>query len=431
LSKVFEKTLGWQLSDYLKSSQILPNNQAGFRPGFGCSAALLNITDDVIGSIDRGELTALVLLDYSKAFDTINHTMLLAILQYIGLGACSVALLNSYLRDRTQSVKLCDTFSRLKVIVSGVPQGSVLGPILFTIYTSSLYDCIKHCKYHVYADDTQLYISFDPKNYQQALQYLNCDLNTLLETSNQHNLSINPTKSNVILFGQRSARIEIEQNFNVTLDNERLTICNSAKNLGVVIDSELRFKKHISYLMQRSFNALKMLYNHRKILNQKTKVMLCDSLVLSHFNYCDVVYNNCIDAVDKKRIQRVQNSCLRFIWGVRRRERVSHLVRRTGWLNMAERRGLHSLSFYHKIILLRTPPYLYNRIRFRTDVHNINIRRKDQLTVPQHKLEIFKRSFSYCIAKYYNLVPRELKSGGCNTFKNRVKSLIMQGDLVL
>jgi len=431
LSKIFEKLLASQLNQHLSESNILPECQSGFRAGYGCPGALLSINDDIISSIDRGNLVALVLLDYSKAFDTINHTLLTAILHHIGLGDGSVAFLASYLQGRTQSVGLHSNVSRSKPVLSGVPQGSILGPILFTIYTSSLYDCIKHCKYHIYADDTQIYIPFNATSLQFSLQNLNEDLKSLSILSNKHNLKLNPSKCNVIIFGNRLQRSELEKRFNAILDGKNLALCNSARNLGVIIDSELRFKKHISNLLQRAYCTLKMLYSHRNVLNHSTKVMLCDSLVLSHFNYCDVVYNNCIDAVDRKRIQRAQNSCLRFIWGVRRRERVSHLVRRTGWLSMAERRILHALSFYHNILSLKSPPYLYNRITFRTDVHNINIRRKDNLTIPNHRLEFYKKSFSYNIAKTYNSVPREVRSASLNTFKRHMKYMLISGTLVI
>jgi len=431
LSKILEKIMSLQLSKHLQSNNILPDHQSGFRPGYGCPAALLNITDDIIAAVDSGNLVAMVLLDYSKAFDTINHTMLLAILHHIGLGSGSVAFMRSYLSDRMQLVSLNGAVSRPGPMVSGVPQGSILGPILFSIYTSSLYDTIRHCKYHIYADDTQLYISISPSKFHESVQKLNEDLQSLSEISNKHGLSLNPSKCKVLLFGNRLTRSQMEPFLEVYLGGGKLPLCNSAKNLGLVIDSDLRYKKHINFLLQRSHCALKMIYSHRNVLDQKTKIMLCESLVLSHFNYCDVVYNNCIDAVDKKRIQRVQNSCLRFIWGVRGRERVSHLVRRTGWLNMAERRSFHALCFYHKILTTRTPPYLYNRIRFRTDVHNINIRKKDEITIPKHKLEFFKRSFSYCIAKFYNCVPRYLKSKSYFPFKCQLKLLILQNSLIV
>lgn len=130
--------------------------------------------------------------------------------------------------------------------------------------------------------------------------------------------------------------------------------------------------------------------------------MLCETLVLSPLNFCDTVYGPCLDSYDTKRVQKLQNSCLRLIFGIRRRDRVSHKLKEIGWLNMYNQRVLHAVCFFYKIIKYKTPPYLYKKIKHRTDVHNLNVRRKNLLSIPAHNKEFFKRSFSYRIAHYVN-----------------------------
>lgn len=154
--------------------------------------------------------------------------------------------------------------------------------------------------------------------------------------------------------------------------------------------------------------------------------MLCDSLVLSHFNHCDTVYGPCIDSTEARRIQKVQNSCLRLIFGIKRRQRISYKLKTVGWLNMYNRRRLHLACFFHKILKYKSPPYLLNKLTFRNDVHNINIRRKDILTVPQHRKEIFKRSFSYNIAACINKLPFDGLILSCDSFKKRYKKYLIQ-----
>lgn len=156
----------------------------------------------------------------------------------------------------------------------------------------------------------------------------------------------------------------------------------------------------------------------------KQKKTLCDSLVLSRFNFADTVYGPCIDASDRRRIQVVQNSCLRLIYGIRRRQHISHKLVDAGWLNMSNRRTLHAACVCHKIILYKEPRYLYRKITFRNDVHNLNIRFKGRLTPPSHRTEQFKSSFSYQITKIFNSLPSYLKNMSSPSFRRTLKKIL-------
>jgi hypothetical protein len=150
--------------------------------------------------------------------------------------------------------------------------------------------------------------------------------------------------------------------------------------------------------------ALKSIYVHRQSFNEATRRMLCDSLVLSHFNFGDVVYSNCVTGRDSQRIQMVQNSCTRLIHGIRGRRGVTRLLSASGSLNMSNRRKMHAVLFYCKILNFKTPAYLYNKVRFRRQEHDLNFRRNNLLSVPKFRMESFRRSFSYDIAKALNYV---------------------------
>lgn len=196
--------------------------------------------------------------------------------------------------------------------------------------------------------------------------------------------------------------MSVQNSVHITIAGKPIPLKTDAKNLGLVFENNLRFRKHVNLMLKRSYFSLKLIYPNRHILDIGVKKMLCDSLVLSHFNHCDVVYDACLDSFDKKRIQKVQNSCMRLIFGIRRRAHISHKLKELNWLNMQSRRTLHQRCFFYKIINNRTPPYLHRKLSFRTDVHNVNVRRKDLLTVPKHSKELFKRSFSYNIVHSIN-----------------------------
>lgn len=162
------------------------------------------------------------------------------------------------------------------------------------------------------------------------------------------------------LFGPRGARVLIAPSVSIVMEGVALKIVNVCKNLGVYLDTDLRFKQHTSVCLRKAYTALKLLYSNRQLLNTKARVMLCDSIVLSQLNFCDVLYHPCLDGVDRGRIQKLQNACLRFIYGLRKHDHISHTIRWCGWLNMSARRFLHSACLIYKIIKFSTPPYLGN-----------------------------------------------------------------------
>lgn len=423
LSKVLEKIMAQQISEHLKEFSILPEKQSGFRPGYSCTTAMLDLIDDILRDNDSGSTTALVLLDYSKAFDTLNHELLLTILKYVGFSESAISLLQSFITDRYQYVSLGQHESGMASVTTGVPQGSVLGPLLFCVYTCCISRCLNSCKSYFYADDTQLRFSFLSTNRREACDLINSDLTSLALHSKRHNLRINPDKSNVIIFGKN--RNVVEKDMDIFIDNKKLPITHSARSLGLEIDSDLRFTGHVNKCVKKSYLCLKMLYPHRHTLSRDLKKLLTNVLVLSNFDFCDSVYGPCLTKVDANRIQRVQRSCLRFIYGIKKYEHVSFKLQEAGWLSMEQRRHLHACYLFHSIITTKTPPYLYNKITFRTDVHNLGIRFRSLVYPPPRRTSAFSRSFTYNIYSTYNKVPSELWSAELPRFKRLYKNRIL------
>ena len=423
LSKILETVLQNQLSEFLYDNNVIPLHQSGFRSRHSCETALLSITDDIVRALDKGYATVLVLLDYSKAFDSLNHQTLLAILHYSGLNSDAISLINSYLKGRSQRVVLDDIFSHKVFISSGVPQGSILGPLLYSIYTSNIPSCISSCNMHLYADDTQLYFSFPPSEVDSAINAINEDLKSIARVSKEHSLFLNVKKSTAILFASDSVKEKISD-LELYIEGDRINFSTKIKNLGVIIDDNLSFQYHVNYMLQRAYCALKLIYANRSLLHQKTKTLLCDSLVLSKFNFCDSLYDSFLSSVAIRKIQKLQNSCLRLIFGVRRHERISHRLVDAKWLNMQARRRVHRACLFHKIITFRSPPYLYLKITYRTDVHNLNLRHRGLLSTPFHRTEFFKKSFSYLIVSLYNSLPSSFKSLPVSSFKSKYICLI-------
>lgn len=423
LSKLLEKIMNCQIREHINMYNILPLYQSGFRAGHSCTTALLGVMDDIITDIDSGKTTALILLDYSKAFDTISHVVLFSILHYVGFSNSAIGFIKNYLYNRMQFVETNNGKSGYGNILCGVPQGSILGPLLFCIYTSNITNSLNNCKIHLYADDTQIYFSFFHNNLNLANDIINDDLQRLVTMSERHNLTINPMKSSVLIFGK--SKREVEAGIKVAVGNNELACTRVAKNLGVEIDTDLRFKQHVSKCVQKAYANLKCLYPNRKLLSQSLKIKLTDTLVLSHFNYCDVLYGPCLDKMSINKIEKVQKACLRYIYGIRKYERVSHKLNDVKWLNMVTRRQYHSVTLFHNIILKQSPPYLSNKIKYRTDVHTLNLRFRGLISPPPHKTTLYRRCFSYNIFFLYNKLPIDYKNLGLARFKFIYKKYLL------
>lgn len=240
----------------------------------------------------------------------------------------------------------------------------------------------------------------------------------MLKYAETHCLKINYTKTNVLLFGPSPALEVIFDQLCIKVNDHLIKPVSEAKTLGVTFDSSLRFRNHITTYIRRGYGGLKLIYNKRHFMDIKTKSAVCNALVLSGLSYCDYVYGPSIDTRDARRIQVLQNSCLRLIYGIRRRQHISHKLEENKWLDMANRRLHHAATLYHKIMLYKCPPYLLNKITFRSDVHNVNIRFGGTVSVPAHKTETFKRCYSYQICIVYNNIPDKFKSiNDINKFK--------------
>ncbi|KAL0869748.1 hypothetical protein ABMA27_005977 [Loxostege sticticalis] len=206
LSKILERIVCDQLTKYLEEQDILPHYQSGFRKGYGTATALADVVDNLLDAQDRGMVTAMLLLDFSRAFDSINTSLLLSKLTYYGLDISSVKWFHSYLMGRQQYVELKQVdgkslLSQSRPVTRGVPQGSILGPILYILYSADIIHCIKNCNHHLYADDLQIYLSFDPADHPSAVAKVNGDLERVYDWCSSNCLTLNPKKSQLILFG--------------------------------------------------------------------------------------------------------------------------------------------------------------------------------------------------------------------------------------
>lgn len=424
-SKILEKIISLQLQKYFTEKQIFPLHQSGFRPGHSTVTALANISDDILNAQDKRMVTALVLLDFSKAFDTVDHSLLCAKLGFYGLDNTAVSFFQAYLNGRTQMVRTKLGSSSDELVTSGVPQGSILGPLLFLIYTIDIYKSIRFSEMQSYADDTQLKYSFKYNDCQHAVNCMNHDLKRISIYCENHALKINPLKSQLMLFCPRNYYDDIKSSFIINIKDEVIPIVDSAKNLGLIFDTNFKFVPHVNSLIKKSYIALKLLYSNKHSLNYEIKKKICESIVLPIFYYCDIVYYPCLDLATKRRIQKVQNTCCRFIYGLRKFDHVSSKIQELKWLKFDSSWKYHFLVFVHRLLVTSTPTYLRNKLVCRRQIHDANIRRNYTLTMPHHTTAMFQKSFTFNAVKHYNSLHETFKSYSINSFRRHLKLFLL------
>lgn len=275
-----------------------------------------------------------------------------------------------------------------------------------------------------YADDQQLLYTFNPTqdNIHIARRNINNDLSALNVHCKEHNLKLNSQKTMIMLFSPKSVYAQLRDSLKISIGDESLTFVESAKNLGVIFDSNLRFREHLANVVKKCYLRLKILYSNKSILNFKTRKKLCESFVLPLFYYGCILYYPCLDVLSKNRVQKIQNTCCRFVYGLRKYDHISSKIADLNWLTMERTFTHHLLVFGHKLILTSTPSYLKEKITYRNQIHNRVIRTGCNLTMPQHSTALFQRSFSYNIVRSYNMISNHVKSLNINCFKKKVKA---------
>ncbi|RVE51257.1 hypothetical protein evm_004061 [Chilo suppressalis] len=269
MSKILEKVVCAQLIEYLNANNILPKRQSGFRTGLSTATALLDVVDDILAGQDADKGTMLVLLDFSRAFDTIDTDLLLAKLKYYGFNDSAVRWFSSYLSGRSQMVEVLSKsgikkYSATSPVYRGVPQGSILGPILFILYTADLPSCVLNCNHHLYADDLQVYKSFKPVETNLAVNAINSDLDRIFQWSVKNGLLLNPVKTKLMVLGTETQIKQIKAHKPVLkVKSDAIEQVSEARNLGILFDSNLRFEKHVTDTVKQCFYRLSVLYQIR------------------------------------------------------------------------------------------------------------------------------------------------------------------------
>ena len=408
VSKVTERLVHGQLMEHLIRNNKLAAHQSGNRKLHSTETALLYVTDQLLQAMDNKKVSIMVLLDMSKAFDSIRHDILLSKLQNLDFSQGALDWFQSYLSNRQQCVRIGDAVSKVLPLEFGVPQGSILGPVLFTIYVNDLLSVPKRCLSASYVDDCKLYLSFSPAELPTSILALNEDLTRISQWCCKNSLLINPDKTKVLAVGLPQLLKKLSS-FSITLFDKEITPVPVVKDLGVPLDTRLSYNQHITEIASKCLFKLYQINRIKHLLDRKTLLLVINSFVFSKLQYCSTVWSNTSSSnIDK--LQKVQNFAGRIILGLRKYDHISDGLRSLKWLPIREKLILNDATMMHKCINKLVPDYLADMFKSRSQVHNRQTRSSGALDIPLCRLSTGQRSFAFRGAKLWNSLNDNIKS---------------------
>ena len=432
IGKVIEKVVLKRLNLHMTENNLHDRMQSAYREQHSTETALMKVQHDIVHNLDSGHCVMLVLLDTSAAFDTINIDLLLNTLhQRFGIGGRAFDWFKSYLTGRSQRVAIGSSSSTTTPVYHGVPQGSVLGPVMFNVYTTPIADiCKKHqVHYHRFADDIQLYVSYNPAESEELnyakLQLIQC-IDEIRAWMLLHQLKLNDNKTEFMVL-QSSHNLRVHGSPTLQLSQLTLTSTDTARNLGCFFDRHMQLDRLVSSYCSSAYYHLRTISNIRHLLTLDACHAAVRSLVLSRLDYCNALLGG-LNNRQLDRLQRAQNSAARVVYRVRQRDHITPTLRTLHWLPIRMRISFKICTYMFKAIHGLGPEYIncvverYMPVRaLRSSCNGILLK----VTVPRKT--IGQSSFTVTGPQMWNDLPIDVRSAQSLTaFRKRLKTCLFR-----
>ena len=425
ISKLIEKAVGTQVTKHMQSNRTSEVMQSAYKANHSTETAIIWIFNKLLTELDNNHAVLVSLLDVSAAFDTVDHEILLKRLREThGISGQALNWFASYLADRSMQVCVNGEYSKEITLDVSLPQGSQLGPRLYSDYTQPIGRLIRilEIMFHGYADDSQLLRPVtSPTDLSNGLVHLSSSINSIGKWMFDNKLKLNPDKTEFLVISSKRNQPKYDAP-TLVLDDNAVPKVESARNLGVEIDSTLQLDAHIANITRISYFYIGWIMHIRKYISQDTTKSLVHAFILSRLDYC-----NCIlVGLPKKsldKLQRVMNACARLIMGKRKYDHISDSLQELHWLPVNERSEYKILTITYKALHNMAPEYLSNLISLYSAPRAL--RSQDKLLLKTHKFRnnYGARSFKCMAPKLWNELPFSLRSApSFHIFKKNLKT---------
>jgi hypothetical protein len=426
LSKIFERHIATQLQNYFHVTNILHPNQSGFRKNHSCQTALIRIVDTWVNAIDCNELVGTVFIDLKKAFDLVDHQILLHKLKLYHFSNNAINLFASYLSNRMQLVKHGEWRSDFLPVTTGVPQGSILGPLLFILYINDISLNISS-PIDMYADDATLHVN--DRNIQVIEQKLQNDLNVIDTWCHKNNMAVNPSKTTcMVITSKRQANRETD--LKLFINHVQIKNVKCQKLLGIYIDNTLSWKEHINKTCSKVVSKISLLKRISYFLTSEMKQLFYNAYIVPILDYGCVIWSHANTSA-LNRIIKLQKRTARIILHKPIQTQTKELFTTLKWLSFFSRCKYHSGLIVYKALNKLAPDYITNILPVaNNESYNLRSSSRKDIQHIRPRTNVLRNSFRFTGMNIWNSTPLHIRSSNnIVLFKKKLKSYLLQNDL--
>ena len=404
-SKILEKLIHIRLFKYLTKNNILALNQYGFQPNMSTEFAILELQDRIIKAIAKKEYCLGFFVDLSKAFDTLNHNLLVSKLKHIGIRGCALNWFISYISDREQYVSYNSALSERLKITSGVPQGSILGPLLFLIYVNDIGQALQKSYNILFADDTTLLLR--NTNFKTLIQETNTEINGLYKWFCLNKLSLNINKTNYILFHNYNKTIPLDR-APVVINNSNIEEVSHVKFLGIFFDKHLNWKTHLTHKCSQIIKVVAILARLKNTLPTAILKNIYTSLILPHLNYGVTAWGNAKNR-EMERLIILQKKAVRHILNKPYNSHTGSIFKKLNILTVNDIFLCNCCKLYQKSVKSILRPYLQSQLQTNRETHDYETRQQSDIHCTNIKTSLEEQCLNFKVSTAWNMLPESIK----------------------